>query len=298
MQKQPSSYEIIGQPYLLPPTFPVDWIGNHVQNDADITYLHYHNCLEIGYCHEGSGVFFVEDKILPYSKGDVSIIFPGQLHLAQSVKSQVSRWDFCFLDPNAMLGTAHPRSWNAPAPAGFANIISPGDAPDITLMTEYLMKELSQQLSGYESAVKGCLWTLMTLITRIIDQMAGDIPVVGAADRNSMNTISKSLEYISQHYMEPIHIHELAAVCSLSVTHFRRTFRVCMGMAPLDYLHNVRIQMASALLSHTDSSILSISQEVGYATISSFNRHFKHWTGIAPSTWRAIKKQGKQPMKP
>lgn len=231
MQKQPSSYEIIGQPYLLPPTFPVDWIGNHVQNDANITYLHYHNCLEIGYCHEGSGVFFVEDKILPYSKGDVSIIFPGQLHLAQSVKSQVSRWDFCFLDPNALLGTAHPRSWNAPAPAGFANIISPGDAPDITLMTEYLMKELSQQLSGYESAVKG-------------------------------------------------------------------TFRVCMGMAPLDYLHNVRIQMASALLSHTDSSILSISQEVGYATISSFNRHFKHWTGIAPSKWRAIKKQGKQPMKP
>jgi AraC-like DNA-binding protein len=302
MQKRPYSYEVISQPYLLPPAFPVDWIENYAQNDADITYLHFHNCLEIGYCCEGSGVFFVEQKIMPYSKGDVSIIFPGQLHLAQSVKGQVSRWHFCFLDPIALLKISSSQSWNDPSPAGysrFTNIISPKDAPDITLMTEYLMKELGLQQRGYESAVKGYVWTLMTLITRIIDvQMADHTPVAEAADRTSMNKISKALEYISQHYMEPMQIHELAAACSLSVTHFRRTFRACMGMAPLDYLNNVRMQMASALLCHTDNSILSISEEVGYASVSSFNRHFKQWMGVAPSKWRTMKRQSERPMKP
>ncbi|MNY74794.1 transcriptional activator FtrA [compost metagenome] len=79
--------------------------------------------------------------------------------------------------------------------------------------------------------------------------------------------------------MEPIHIEELAAICNLSITHFRRTFRACMGSAPLDYLIHMRMQMASALLCHTDSSILSISEKVGYSTLSSFNRHFQDMDG-------------------
>ena len=294
MQKRPSSYEVIAHPYVLSPAFPVHWLDNYVQNDADITYLHYHNCLEIGYCCEGSGLFFVEEKILPYSKGDVSIIFPGQLHLAQSVKGQVSRWHFCFLDPKALLGPVSPPAWNDPAPEGYsllANIVRPGDAPDMAYMTEYLMGELGRRQPGYESAVRGCVLTLATLIARAVRRLTDDATEIEAADRASMNKISNSLAYISQHYMKPIAVHELAAACNLSVTHFRRTFRACMGMAPLDYLIQVRMQMASALLSHSDASILSVSEEVGYATISSFNRHFKQWMGVAPSKWRALKRQ-------
>jgi len=294
MQKRPFPFEVISQPYRLPPAFPVDWMENFIQNDADITYLHYHNCWEIGYCYEGSGVFFVEEKILPYSKGHVCIIFPGQLHLAQSVKGQVSRWHFCFLDPKTLLGLASPYLGYEPIPTGysrFTNIVSPSDDPDISLLTEFLMKELSQRKPGYESAVKGCVWTLSTLINRSINQMADKVPDFEGVDRTSMNKISKSLEYISQHYMESIQIDELAAICNLSLTHFRRTFRACMGIAPLEYLINVRLQMASVLLSHTDRSVLSISEEVGYATISSFNRHFKQWMGVAPSKWRAKKRQ-------
>ncbi|MGG4342177.1 hypothetical protein [Paenibacillus lautus] len=97
-------------------------------------------------------MFFVEQKILPYSKGDVSIIFPGQLHLAQSLKGQVSRWHFCFLDPIALLGKISSSPlWNEASPAGysrFTNIISPNDAPDITVITEYLMKELGLHSEG------------------------------------------------------------------------------------------------------------------------------------------------------
>ncbi|MNO36514.1 Bifunctional transcriptional activator/DNA repair enzyme AdaA [compost metagenome] len=291
MQKRPLSYEIISQPYLLPPPFPVDWMENFIQNDADVTHLHYHNCLEIGYCCEGSGVFFVEEKILPFSKGDVSIIFPGQLHLAQSLKGQVSRWHYCFLDLKSLLGTIPPQSWSEPTPkeySRFTNIVSPSDAPDISLMTQYLVKELGEQQPGYESAVKGCVWTLMTLIIRAINSTTEHTPEAEAADRTSMQKISKSLEYISQHYMEPIQIRELAATCNLSVTHFRRTFRTCMGMAPIDYLNNVRMHMASAMLCYTNSSILNISEEVGYATLSSFNRHFKQRMGVAPSKWRTM----------
>ncbi|MNQ95485.1 HTH-type transcriptional regulator CdhR [compost metagenome] len=221
----------------------------------------------------------------------MSIIFPGQLHLAQSVKGQVSGWHFIFIDLKALLDTVAPPSWEGAAPVGYsrlANIVRPQESPGIALLTEYLIQELSRKQSGYETAVKGCALSLASLITRAINQAADHKLEIATVDRTSINKISKSLHYISQHYMEPIHIEELAAICNLSNTHFRRTFRACMGSAPLDYLIHMRMQMASALLCHTDSSILSISEKVGYSTLSSFNRHFKIWMGAAPSKWRVM----------
>lgn len=42
----------------------------------DFTFLHFHNCLEIGYCLSGSGICRVEDREYSFQKGDVEIIFP------------------------------------------------------------------------------------------------------------------------------------------------------------------------------------------------------------------------------
>ncbi|OZB95487.1 AraC family transcriptional regulator [Paenibacillus sp. XY044] len=297
MQNRPFDYKVVSEPYLLPSDFPVDWLSNHVQGDDEITYLHFHNCLEIGYCLEGSGVFFVEDKILPYTQGDVSIIFPNQLHLAQSLKGKESRWHFCFIDPDALFSADKMSCgfWNRVGTDTYPrynNIVTPDDHAEVVWLTTNAMKELEKRQTGYESAAKGYIWTLVTLIGRqllLLDSSTKDAAAVGA-DRRAMQQISKALEYISQHYMESVPIHRLAELCCLSVTHFRRVFHKSMGMAPLDYINNVRIQVAAALLCHSDSSILTISEEVGYATLSSFNRHFKRVMGDAPTQWRSKKR--------
>ncbi|MET3544176.1 AraC-like DNA-binding protein [Paenibacillus favisporus] len=294
VQNRPFDYKVVSQPYMLPSDFPVDWLSNYVQGDNEITYLHFHNCLEIGYCLEGSGVFFVEDKILPYTQGDVSIIFPNQLHLAQSLKGKESRWHFCFIDPDALFSSdpMSSRFWDRVGTdtyPRFNNIVTPDDHAEVVWLTDHAMKELEKHRPGYESAVKGYIWTLLTLIGRqlLLQESGTAEAAAGGADRRAMQQISKALEYISQHYMEPVPIHRLAELCCLSVTHFRRIFHKCMGMAPLDYINNVRIQVAAALLCHSGSSILAISEEVGYATLSSFNRHFKRLMGEAPSQWRS-----------
>lgn len=294
MQNRPFDYKVVSRPYLLPTDFPVDWLGHYIQGDEDITFLHFHNCLEIGYCLEGSGVFIVEDKILPYAKGDVCLIFPNQLHLAQSIKGQTSKWHFCFIDPQALFSAdaAAVRFWQEVREElypQFYNIIRMADHPAIVRLTEDAMKELDDRQPGFETAAKGFIWTLLTLIGRQF-AMHSDIrrnTRTTEANRHSMQKISKALEYISQHYMESVQISQLAELCCLSVTHFRRLFASCMGTAPLDYLTNVRIQIAAALLINSNSSILAISEEVGYSTLSSFNRHFKRLMGEAPAKWRS-----------
>ncbi|MFR2116184.1 MAG: helix-turn-helix transcriptional regulator [Subdoligranulum sp.] len=72
----------------------------------------------------------------------------------------------------------------------------------------------------------------------------------------------------------------------MSESHFRRVFRELVGMGPLDYLNRTRIAKACSLLRMTDDSILTISEKVGFGSMSSFNRHFYEVMGTAPSDWR------------
>ncbi len=94
------------------------------------------------------------------------------------------------------------------------------------------------------------------------------------------------LTYIDEFYMENFSIRDLADACSMSESHFRRVFRELVGMGPLDYLNRTRIAKACSLLRMTDDSILTISEKVGFGSMSSFNRHFYEVMGTAPSDWR------------
>jgi transcriptional regulator GlxA family with amidase domain len=101
-----------------------------------------------------------------------------------------------------------------------------------------------------------------------------------------MERIAAALDYLAGHHVEPIRVGELARLCHVSVTHFRRLFNQAVGRSPAQYLQRLRVRMAAALLESTDRKVLDVSLEVGYPTLSSFNRHFRSVMGMAPREWR------------
>ena len=52
--------------------------GPHPLEVYDITYLHFHDNLELGVCVSGQGACQVEGVLYPFSAGDVQVIFPFQ----------------------------------------------------------------------------------------------------------------------------------------------------------------------------------------------------------------------------
>lgn len=66
--------------------------------DTHARYLHYHNELELGWCTEGSGIFFVEDKVIPFQAPCASVIYQGQIHIAQSNPDKPAKWYFINVD--------------------------------------------------------------------------------------------------------------------------------------------------------------------------------------------------------
>ena len=59
-----------------------------------------------------------------------------------------------------------------------------------------------------------------------------------------------------------------------------------MHISPLDYLNHLRIRIACQAVYQNHTPINEIAQDVGFSTLSSFNRNFHALLGCSPSEWR------------
>lgn len=79
---------------------------------------------------------------------------------------------------------------------------------------------------------------------------------------------------------------ELARAVGVSRSVLAERFAEHVGLPPMTYLHNWRMQMAAALLADGQRSLGRIAASVGYESEAAFSRAFKRSTGRAPSEWR------------
>jgi AraC-like DNA-binding protein len=77
----------------------------------------------------------------------------------------------------------------------------------------------------------------------------------------------------------------LARIAGLSRTLFVERFRERMGVPPMRYLTQWRLQKARSLLSRAGSSVAEVSREVGYSSDSAFNRAFRGQFGATPGAF-------------
>ena len=77
-------------------------------------------------------------------------------------------------------------------------------------------------------------------------------------------------------------IGELAEMCSLSETHFRRLFGTLFGMTPTEYRMNKRILRAKDLLLSGQYTVTEVARETGFSDPSYFAKVFRTHTGAAP----------------
>lgn len=95
--------------------------------------------------------------------------------------------------------------------------------------------------------------------------------------------IAPAIKYISQNYNKSITNDTLASVTGLSTVYFRKLFTQIMGVSPIAYVHQLRIQKAKEMLRSDYSTLSDIAQSLGYPSLYDFSRDFKKHTGISPS---------------
>jgi transcriptional regulator GlxA family with amidase domain len=98
--------------------------------------------------------------------------------------------------------------------------------------------------------------------------------------------IAKCQEWIAQNYDRDAPVAAMAALSGLAERSFKRRFARATGVAPLDYVHTLRLEEAKHALETGDAPIEAIADAVGYEDASFFSRLFRRNVGLTPAQYR------------
>ena len=99
--------------------------------------------------------------------------------------------------------------------------------------------------------------------------------------------VRRAKGYIASHQSAPIKLEEIARAINISTFHFCRKFKQETGLTFVTYLSRARIERAKMLLHNKDLRITEIAYEVGFQSLTHFNRTFHKFVAQSPTEYRS-----------
>jgi AraC-like DNA-binding protein len=250
---------------------------------------HWHDEMEIIYIKKGRGNVTVDFSTYAVTGPSLVVILPGQLHAIASFGQETMEYENIIFHPDMLIaknldscnrdyiqpllrGQIAVPTVFTPDDPNYADVVSPIDACD----------EISgSKPQGYELYIKSMLFSFFFVLCNRCK-----ISSEPQKNRRSLDGMRLVTKYVEHHYAEKITIAKISDLVGFSESHFMRYFKNTMGTSFIDYLKDYRLAMAARLLQASDSSILEIAEDVGFESLSYFNRAFKKRYGMTPTQFR------------
>lgn len=246
---------------------------------------HFHNVYEIYYLLSGTRKIFINDSIYNIKKGDLAIIFKGDIHKTNYIyhdKHERITLMFSdeFIEPlNENLGEDKFKHY-------FNNQILSIPLSKQNIIEEYFDKiyfEFNQKNKFYEIMIKNYIQELIIFIIRLkeINKMS-EVIELNTYDR----LIQKAAKYIASNFNNDINLNMVADFVNMSPTYFSKKFKSSTGFGFNEYLIKLRIREATILLIDEELSITEIAFRCGFNNSNYFGDVFKRIIGSSPSEFR------------
>jgi AraC-like DNA-binding protein len=98
--------------------------------------------------------------------------------------------------------------------------------------------------------------------------------------------VQRARQFIDEHQGEDIGLGDVARAVHASTFHFCKMFKKATGMTFTHYLSLVRVTKAKKQLANPQLRISEIAYEVGFNSLTHFNRMFRKLAGESPTTYR------------
>lgn len=297
MNSSTFSFSLEYREYILPDEFPVlvlapknpVFLSNFSSPERK---YHFHNCIEIGICHEGEHTLLFENNEYLISPGTFFVLSPYTMHfMNRNDRTTPASCEYLYIKPEELLQGFYPfqipseMMWYKNATMPF--IFSKEKHSVIYGIIESILREYKEHHINYKLVVKGLFLSLMAELTR-------EVSVSNCEQRpskyQSMSKIQPALQHIHQNYTQPLKIAELATICHMSTSGFCTLFSDLMHNSPNRYINTLRLENACELLRSTELPVLDISIETGFSSLSNFYKMFKERYNMSPSKWRNEKR--------
>jgi AraC-like DNA-binding protein len=132
----------------------------------------------------------------------------------------------------------------------------------------------------HESVVK-----LLTIFAQHLSMISNQVLV--QHKHTEPPVITRAKEFILEHQADDLSLARVAKAVNTSTFYFCKMFKKVTGINFTDYLSRVRIEKSKNLLLNPNLRICEIAFEVGFQSLTHFNRVFKKILGQSPTQYRA-----------
>ena len=154
----------------------------------------------------------------------------------------------------------------------------------IMAINEYsdtVLEEINKKAENYETVCQNLLEVIMICMLR-----NNNLSIVQSSNALLNRECTQIKHYLDANYAENITLDMLASLSHMNKYYLVHAFTKCIGISPITYLLQKRIQEGKSLLESTSYSISQISTTLGFSSQSYFSQAFRKATGMTPMQYR------------
>ncbi len=261
-----------------------------VEGGPCIPHPERHPYCEVGFTCEGQGAYYVENETAEFRPGDLLLVGTGVPHWGVISEFPYTAIVVYFL-PSVLIdfgpetdGARILRRLTASQTMKNRLLrLPPALRRHVGRLFHEVAVEFESRQFGREIRLRTLLMELLVLVLRwetdsgmAIDATQGGI---------DWKPIMKALDYLREHFTDPIYAHEVARAACLSETRLNTLFHQALGMSWVKYLQGYRVHRAAAYLGQPGANVTEAALAVGFESLSHFNSIFRSFMGVAPTVY-------------
>ena len=251
---------------------------NRIQRREELTVVcgdgmnfppHLHPELELFWLQSGSLRIDTGTHSFSLEAGEFAFFFPNAVH---GYQSDGGRFVMAIGAPS-LLGDLLPtlRHYRPARPILHVSELH----PDIT----YAMYRLCEEQPDAREVRRA-------LLHLILARILGAVELTPVGEPKAMDLTTRLIEYLSQHFRQPLTLDTVARELGVSRCHLSHVFSQRLGSSFTDYVSFLRLSDAQELLSGTDRSVSEICLDCGFTSQRTFNRAFQKFYFTTPRQFR------------
>lgn len=225
---------------------------------------------------EGTGTYRCRNRLYQLEAGDSFFIFPGELHTYQA--DQTNPWRYRWI---AFRGTKPFLRLHAAGITPEEPVVRGGGEVPLQAARAIARRFRS---GDWTSDWEAEGWLELAFAAWARTNRPNGSPTPGRQGI-AVREANRAARWLEAQLAQPITIAIMARELGYHRTHLTKLFRQEMGMSPIRYLQQIRMNRAKLLLREA-LTIEEVARSVGYTDPLYFSKSFKKWVGCSPSEYR------------
>lgn len=248
--------------------------------------LHWHEEMQWVLMLEGEAMFHVPKERIHLTEGEALFINSGRMHAAEAIGELPCVYLCLNAAPSLLLPSALYGAYIAPFlhDDRWTYRRWEGDGPsrrEIVPVLNDIKQVLDEQRPGFELMLSKRLSYLWTWMIR-----GEDPPSTTRSGGREEQAVKTMIQWIQDHYAEPIRLDDIAHAGLLSRSECCRYFQRVLQTTPMSYVKDYRLQQGMDLLQQSEESVTAIAYRTGFSSASHFISIFRSSMHMTPLAYR------------